>query len=420
MNFLDAYDVSSTPTPREGQDPTLNEEVTQVVGQLSRFWGGFRKQSQAALETARKDFTQVVSQAQKELTKLTTDSTTAAPASEPQAGTSSNRASTDQVRGEASSEADSEVSEKEAPETESGPSSPTTPTATQPSRHNRVASVSSAAQNLFSRLQSSLPSNLAQTVQAQIPASIKQGASSIDFAQLRTNLASEFQRVQGITRAQAEEYVHKSEELLKEAGEFLKDAVKVVPPEEGAAGSSGVPAGVMWDGSDIWMLPDVGTSTSGAVEKGKGKERESQEGRASTEGLRAVATRAEALLKQLRHDPNIIKVDPQADERVAPMWDDWLKKEVEEKEDGIQGEHWRLAIQKALEDPVDGSALQKTMDTLVPSDMTSDTFWSRYFFRVYQVEQEEERRKALLQGKRTSSLSRPSSYNVHSFRCHGK
>lgn len=47
MNFLDAYDLTSTPTvPPSAEEPTqsLNEEVNQVVGQLSRFWGGFRKQ----------------------------------------------------------------------------------------------------------------------------------------------------------------------------------------------------------------------------------------------------------------------------------------------------------------------------------------------------------------------------------------
>ena len=50
MNFLDAYDVSdvtaATPT-RDGEtrpEPSLNEEVSQVVGQLGRLWGGFRKQ----------------------------------------------------------------------------------------------------------------------------------------------------------------------------------------------------------------------------------------------------------------------------------------------------------------------------------------------------------------------------------------
>lgn len=49
MNFVDAFDIAGpavTPT-REGPEPTLNEEVTEVVGQLSRFWGGFRKQVSA-------------------------------------------------------------------------------------------------------------------------------------------------------------------------------------------------------------------------------------------------------------------------------------------------------------------------------------------------------------------------------------
>lgn len=46
MNFLDTFDIAS-PTVPEGNSETqqtLNDEVTQVVGQLSRFWGGFRKQ----------------------------------------------------------------------------------------------------------------------------------------------------------------------------------------------------------------------------------------------------------------------------------------------------------------------------------------------------------------------------------------
>ena len=51
MNFFD-YDLtagSRTPpqsggSSEPGAEPTLNEEVTQVVGQLGRLWGGFRKQ----------------------------------------------------------------------------------------------------------------------------------------------------------------------------------------------------------------------------------------------------------------------------------------------------------------------------------------------------------------------------------------
>jgi BSD domain len=35
----------------------------------------------------------------------------------------------------------------------------------------------------------------------------------------------------------------------------------------------------------------------------------------------------------------------------------------------------------------------------VPGELTEDEFWTRYFFRVHQIDQEEERRKAVLTGK---------------------
>jgi hypothetical protein len=46
MNFLDTYDVTGSITPPASGQPqqSLNEEVTQVIGQLGRFWGGVRKQ----------------------------------------------------------------------------------------------------------------------------------------------------------------------------------------------------------------------------------------------------------------------------------------------------------------------------------------------------------------------------------------
>lgn len=46
MNFLDTYDIAGTvtPPPRTEPEQSLNEEVSQVIGQLGRFWGGFRKQ----------------------------------------------------------------------------------------------------------------------------------------------------------------------------------------------------------------------------------------------------------------------------------------------------------------------------------------------------------------------------------------
>lgn len=48
MNYVDAIDLSGVNTPpANAEEPpaqTLNEEVSQVLGQLNSFWGGFRKQ----------------------------------------------------------------------------------------------------------------------------------------------------------------------------------------------------------------------------------------------------------------------------------------------------------------------------------------------------------------------------------------
>jgi hypothetical protein len=49
---------------------------------------------------------------------------------------------------------------------------------------------------------------------------------------------------------------------------------------------------------------------------------------------------------------------------------------------------------------------------LVPEELTEDEFWTRYFFRVHQIDQEEERRKAVLAGECCLHLlsSRPLTY----------
>ncbi|KAI8993759.1 hypothetical protein BD414DRAFT_534871 [Trametes punicea] len=401
MNFFDAYDVPGTTTPPANPQPapSLNEEVSQVVGQLSRFWGGFRKQSQSALEAARKDLGQVVQQAQKELTKLTAE---ALPAATPASATEPSASPTEQaasIPAEAQAEAQAEAS-AEAPD-----STTITPDAT--SNEPSTSQPSSQPQTLFSRLQAALPPSLVSTVQTQLPESLKEtlkharvgsaSLSALDFAQLRSTIASELHRVQGAT----EEYVHKSEDFLREAGEFLKDAVKVVPPEDADAGYPGL----VWDGTDVWMLPTTGGSaaSSGAsVGKGKGKEREgrtsSSSGRPSVDTLRAVATRAESMLKQLRHDPEVIKADPNEDEKIRELYTGWLATEASSEERGLGTAAWQKKVEDALGDPVDGSALKATMDALVPEIMTQDEFWTRYFFRVYQVEREEARRKAIIQG----------------------
>jgi hypothetical protein len=293
-------------------------------------------QSQTALETARKDLGGVVVQAQKELTRLTSDT--------PQSASAGERA----------------IEENASASHDEGPSEgDKTPSASTPAEQESPA----LSQSLFARIQNSLPPNIVSTVQTHLPETLKNASQNIDFAQLRTNLSTEFQRVQGVTRAQAEEYVHKSEELLREAmreaGEVLKDAVKVIPPDDVGSTSS-----IVWDGTDAWMLPSPadGTATSA---KGKGRQADSgSSGRQSGEGQRSVATRAESLLKQLKYDPAIIRADPEADEAVKEMYTQWLQSVVDSKEDGLADKEWTDKVAGALSEPGDGQALQVTLDTL--------------------------------------------------------
>lgn len=342
MNFLDPTDITTlngtaTPPPRSEDDPTFNEEVTQVIGQLGSFWGGLRKQvaisnpysnrlrhlryvqSQAALESARSvDFGNVVTQAQKEITKLTA-TTEAVPA--------------EKAQEDASAEGDVKD------DSESGPDRSPTPTLP-----------SSSSSTLFSRLQSALPPNIVSTVQSAIPESVKHASEhGIDFTALRGNLQNEFTRVQGLTRTQAEEYVRQSEILLREtfneAQEVLRDAVKVVPPDE--ASSSNI--GVLWDGSDVWMLPyDPGEAKGKEVTK-------------PLDSQRAVATRTKSLLRRLKHDSAIIRHDPEADPAVKEMYAQWLAADVE---GGIESAAWTEKAEQALNETSDGAALKANHDTL--------------------------------------------------------
>lgn len=292
---------------------------------------------------------QVVSQAQKELGKLTLEGSTQprSPSAEPSTATDRAEAGPSNI----SSSGDASSSTSQAQTNTDPHDEASTPRAA-------PAPAPASASSLFSRLQASLPptfvSSVQATVQNQLPhlRNAHARANSIGVA-----LTAELQKVQ------TGEFVARSEELLREAGDFLRDAVRVIPPEEEGQQS----VGIAWDGTDVWMLPNVGETA------GKGKEREQERpgsgaGRRSGDSIRAGATRAEALLKQLRHDPEVIRVDPEADERVREMYATWVKDEVEAKEGEIHAEHWKDAIQKALDDGIDGAALARTRDVLSEFD----------------------------------------------------
>ncbi|KZT67186.1 hypothetical protein DAEQUDRAFT_813050 [Daedalea quercina L-15889] len=403
MNFLDSFDVTSSPTPPPNQPETsLNEEVQQVVGQLSRFWGGFRKQSQAVIETARKDLSEAVTQAQKEFSKLA------------ETPTDQGASFTEENATERSVEA--EASEKETEDTT--PSASTSSVAPPSNDSTPEASTSQPQpQTLLSRLQATLPPTLVSSVQDKLPESLKHARagslSAVDFAALRSTLAGELARARGSSeellhrmQGQSEELLQRvqggdlrqkgegllkqvqggGEEFLREAGDFLREAVRVVPPEAGEGA-----AGVVWDGTDVWMIPTYAASTptseGASSERGKGRERRSMD------SVRA-ATRAQAMLTQLRHDPQIVRTDPSQNPVEREAFAAWAAREVDTK-GGIDGLVWTKRIE---DEKADREEVVTLLETLVPSEMEVSTFWTRYFFRVYQVEREEERRRALLQG----------------------
>jgi hypothetical protein len=286
-------------------------------------------------QTARNDLSEVVTQAQKGLSKLSSDSSVTQPTAE---DTSRN--------GEHASESEPPDQEHIDPEASSSP----------PEEHPDASSTSTPT--LFSRLQAGLPPNVVSAVNSHLPESLRHASENIDLAQLRTNLFNEFQRVQGVTRTQAEEYVHKSEALLreamKEAGEVLRDAVKILPPEDDQSSRG---AGLVWDGTDMWSLPEPSDSTT--LEKGQRSELRSPQGSADL-----VATRAEFLLRRLKHDPAIVRHDPEADAGLKELYSAWVSSEVDSKSGGMDGEEWSAKSSALLDEPVSGEALKTTLDVL--------------------------------------------------------
>jgi hypothetical protein len=232
-----------------------------------------------------------------------------------------------------------------------GPEEPTTP---KQGPTSPIANLPS----FLSKLQSSLPPNLVSSVQANLQ---EQMRNAPDLTQLRSTFAAEVKRVQDVTRAQAGEYAAVGEGLFREAvqgaEEFFRDAVRVVPPE-GAAGAPRGDEGVFLAGTDVWMMNvggpvDADEGQPGDV-KGKGKEVDARE---------AVATRAQALLRKLRSDPEVLRPDPAEDPTMKEIYAAWVAKEVTSREDGIRSPYWTERIVEELES-VDGDALDTTMETL--------------------------------------------------------
>jgi hypothetical protein len=345
--------------------------VTLNAGRNPCFYLCYLK-GQTAIQSARKDLGDYVSQAQKGLNKQLSTTFSAAPTSDTDAQpstASSSRDIIDLTTADNESLASSSTSASTATLAD-----PQQQQQQQQERQRPDQAQSPNAQTLFTRLQSTIPPDLFTSIRETIPDSVRD-------AQARRELAQVAQaRVQGAAA--------RGEELLRGASVFLRDAVRVVPPGEAA---SSTPA----------------EAHEGTAEP-RGQATPPPVGVAS-----APATRRGALLRALREYPSILRVDPASEERSAALFALWVEavgaeasrdeshREAElGAEDGmLRGTHSALG-----ECPPFGSVgwcfdESFSWGCLVPGELTEEEFWTRYFFRVHQIDQEEERRKAVLAGK---------------------
>jgi hypothetical protein len=140
------------------------------------------------------------------------------------------------------------------------------------------------------------------------------------------------QRRQELAQA-AQARVHgaavRGEGLLRGASEFLRDAVRVVPPESPALASASTPP----------VFEDTVTPRAEAP---------------SPVGISGTpATRRDALLRALRATPAILRVDPAKEERSSALFGTWAQV------DSLPGE-----TQREAELTADEGALQVTRSTL--------------------------------------------------------
>ena len=261
-------------------------------------------QSQSAIEAARKDLGEYVSQAQKGLneqfaTLSANSSTPAAEGDTPAEGTSSSRDLVDTTTPDGESSATSSASAS---------------TATLPDPQQDASS-----QTLFTRLQSSLPPDLLTTLRETIPDSVRD-------AQRRQELAQAAQaRVHGAAA--------RGEVLLRGASVFLRDAVRVVPPEE-------YPATASASASTPPTFEDATTPRAEAP---------------SPVGISGTpATRRDALLRALRATPAILRIDPAKEERSVAFFGSWI----------LQTKSLPGQTQREAELSADEGALQVTRSTL--------------------------------------------------------
>ncbi|SAM04178.1 hypothetical protein [Absidia glauca] len=120
---------------------------------------------------------------------------------------------------------------------------------------------------------------------------------------------------------------------------------------------------------------------------------EQETSRAHSSGSRIFASRTEASIANLQTDRNTLLTDP----RAILVGNDKEKhtKDVDLFDEGFDIQKRTSEISDLLENSPE---LRQTMNDLVPLQIDYTTFWKRYFYHVWRITQEEERRKLLVKG----------------------
>ncbi|KAI8082773.1 uncharacterized protein BX664DRAFT_387919 [Halteromyces radiatus] len=122
-------------------------------------------------------------------------------------------------------------------------------------------------------------------------------------------------------------------------------------------------------------------------------QQEENTSQSNTNAPRIFANRTEALIAKLQTDHDILLADPK-DILMANQDSDQIKL-LETFNSGFNVQEYTSEIARLLDDSPD---LRQTMDDLVPLKVDYTTFWQRYFYHSWKIDQEEQRRQLIVKG----------------------
>ncbi|XAO27874.1 hypothetical protein I312_106738 [Cryptococcus bacillisporus CA1280] len=354
----------------------FQEEVGQVMGTLNSWWGGVKKQSASTLATLKADIDKTVSQAQADFEYLKAakvevvrkDATAEPPkvSAKENQGVSASPSKEEPIGVEGDQEKGK--GKEKVPSSTPNQTSP-------PAFFTKLASSTGQLQrSIVSAVQSTLDATSANSALSNPNAFRQQLVDNLRLTSARENLQLSVKQAEKL----AEDYLRKGDQWVKGAEKWMEEAVKIVPPE----GEETHVVNIGWDGGD-WYSFSTSNDPShiSAIDSGA-----SEPSAASTQVKVLASSRKDALLKRLREDKQLLLVDPEGEgetEKRKAEFRDWVNTQWE--------------VQKTKGRLEDEGLVGSVRMELVPEHLTDEQFWQRYLFHKHMIEDEEQKRKLLLQ-----------------------